>query len=71
MARIKVSREEVVEVLSRAPTSTKRARRQFLRVELERLHPGLAELKIRRNGEVYNALDYLESDLVSYGETEE
>ena len=39
-----------------------------IKAELTRQYPGIEAMTIKRNGSVYNALDYLMEDVESYGE---
>jgi hypothetical protein len=62
-----IHREHVKAILDDAKANGKE-KKSHLRQELVRLHPGLDEQTIVRNGKVYKAIEYLIDDLGSYGD---
>jgi len=62
-----VTRETIKDLVVDAKNKSK-DKKTHIRQELMRTHPGIEALTVRRNGQVYNALDYLMEDVESYGE---
>ena len=61
-----ISRQQVYDIVGRAKASKKK-KDSFVRQELQKLYPELISATVRVNGVVYNALDYLQQDIDSYG----
>ena len=61
-----VQRGEVQGIVREAQ-NTGRDKKQHLKSELKRRYPGIENVRIKRGGTVYNALDYLAEDSDSYG----
>jgi len=67
MGRVEVTRDEVSAIVKDAKSKSKNREAHF-RAEIIKSHPELADLTITRNGNRYNAIDYLVDDLDSYAE---
>lgn len=66
MRKKEPTRAEIAVFVSEARAQRKN-RATHVRSQLEKLHPELVGKMIRRNGNSYNAIDYILGDLNSYG----
>jgi hypothetical protein len=60
-----ITRDKVSELVKDAKKKNKN-RKIHVREELTRQYPGIETITIKRNGSVYNALDYLMEDVEAY-----
>lgn len=66
MRKVEPTRTEIAGLVDEARAQRKN-RAVHVRDRLEKLHPELVGQTIRRNGNSYNAIDYIVGDLGSYG----
>jgi len=64
---LKDIRREDVEALVEDAKVKNKDKKDHVKTELKRQFAGLENLRVVRNGQVYNALDYLMEDIESYG----
>jgi hypothetical protein len=64
-----ITREEIAELVTEAHGQGKsgKSKEDHVKQKLKLKYSGLEGLKVVRNGQVYDALDYLMGDLESYG----
>lgn len=65
MAGLAVTREEIHELVTHAHNNGL-DRASYVRSELTTRYPGIENVTVRVNGQVFNALDYLVQDVDSY-----